>query len=396
MNRIDPILTRRALLAGTAGALVGPGMLARDGRAMGAAAQDGDDETIEPEIEAWLGRLSRAEKVAQLFMFDAPGTAMTPEYAARLAEERPGGVILLGFNIGTDDEVAAYVAAIHATNPDLPPLVAVDQEGGPVTRLLGDPTPGAVELGLLPDAEVEALSRARAEYLVGFGFDVNFAPVADVAYAAESSMLDRSFGADPELVAAKVAAVVAGAAGSGVQHAAKHFPGHGRTALDSHLALPEVDLSIEEWLATDALPFAAAVEAGVPLVMLGHLRYPQWDDAPASVSAVAVDLLREELGFAGVVVCDDLGMDALAELDPFATVDRAVAAGVDLLLFATPPVASSALMAHLVGRVETGVVSEARIDESLRRLLRLRLGGSTLAAPLVDRTDRPAGGDARS
>ena len=327
---------------------------------------------VDEAVERWLGRLSLAEKVARLFMIDAPGTAMTPDYAAFLARERPGGVILLGANIGTPDEVAAYVAAIHETNPDLPPLVAVDQEGGPVARLAGDPAPGAAALGLLPAADVRSFSRARAEHVAAFGFDVNFAPVADVAYAPDSIMAARAFGSDPVLVAEKVAAAVTGAAGTGVRHAAKHFPGHGRAALDSHLVLPAIDLPLAAWRETDALPFRAAVEAGVPIVMLGHLLYSRWDDVPTSISGVAVDLLRQELGFAGVIVTDDLGMAALADLDPFAVVDRAVAAGVDLLLFATHAVPAADLIAHLRLRVETGAVPEERIDASLRRLLRLR------------------------
>ncbi len=324
-------------------------------------------------VDDLLATLPLAAKVAQLFMIDASGTAMTPDYAAFLAESRPGGVILLGANVGAPDQVAAYVAAIHATNPDLPPLVAVDQEGGPVARLATDPAPGAVELGLLPDADVRALSRARADLVAAFGFDVNFAPVADVAYAPDSIMAARAFGSDPALVAEKVGAAVAGAAPSGVLHAAKHFPGHGRAALDSHLVLPEIDLPLAAWRQTDALPFAAAVATGVPMVMLGHLLYPRWDDVPTSISAVAVDLLRRDLGFDGVVVTDDLGMAALAAYDPFAVVDRAVAAGVDLLLFATHAVPAADLIAHLLARVEAGAVPEARIDASLRRLLRLKL-----------------------
>ena len=324
-------------------------------------------------VETQLARLSLVEKVAQLFMVDVLERSLTPQDAAWLARARPGGVILLGNNIGTDDEVAAFVAAIHATNPDLPPLVAVDQEGGPISRLAGDPAPGAVALGQLPDTEVEAFARARAGYVASFGFDINFAPVADVAYRPESIMADRAFGADPAVVAAKVAAVIAGGAGSGVLDTAKHFPGHGRSPLDSHALLPEIDLSLAEWLATDALPFQAAIEAGVPIVMLGHLGYRQWDAAPTSLSPVAVAMLREQLGFDGVIVTDDLAMAAVADHDPFAIVDGAIAAGVDWLMFGSHAAPVSDLIAYLQSQVESGAVAEARINDSVRRLLRLRL-----------------------
>lgn len=364
-------LTRRALAA----ALTGAAVAARVPRATARAAQD---DPGADRIESALARLPLAAKVAQLVVVGAAARGMTPEEATFLEQTRPGGVILLAHNVGTPEEVAAYAAAIKATNPDLPPFVAVDQEGGPVARLPNDPAPGAAALGLLPDAEVRELAAERAAFVAGAGFDVNFAPVADVAFGPDSVMADRAFGADPALVAAKVGAYVEGAADSGVLHAAKHFPGHGRAALDSHLALPEIELSLEAWAETDALPFRAAVEAGVPMVMLGHLRYPRWDDAPATLSRVAVDVLRDDLGFDGVVVTDDLGagMAALAGVDPTDVVDRAVAAGVDLLLFATPTpgLALDGPIAHLLARVEAGAVTEERIDASLRRLLRLKLG----------------------
>lgn len=361
-------ITRRTFAGATLGALAATRRIGLFGH----ASAEGGRRASDAAIEAQLARLSLAEKVAQLFMVDVLDLSLTPDDAAWLTRDRPGGVILLGNNIGTPEEVAALVAAIHATNPDLPPLVAVDQEGGPVSRLAGDPAPGAVALGQLPDDEVAAFARARADYVASFGFDVNFAPVADVAYRADSIMAERAFGADPVQVAAKVAAVVAGGAESGVLHAAKHFPGHGRSPLDSHELLPEIDLSPAAWSATDALPFQAAIEAGVPIVMLGHLRYSQWDDLPTSLSGVTVEMLRGRLGFDGVIVTDDLAMAAVADRDPFAIVDWAIAAGVDWLLFGSHAVPVSDLIAYLQDQVASGTVAETRIDESVRRLLRLR------------------------
>ncbi len=216
------------------------------------------------------------------------------------------------------------------------------------------------------------MARDRAAYLRSFGFDINFSPVADVAHSPNSVMVDRSFGDDPALVAEKVAATVDGMNETRLIGAAKHFPGHGRTPQDSHAAIPEVDISLDEWRKTDALPFRAAIEAGVGSVMLGHLRYGRWDDLPASMSKVAVEVLRRELGFDGVVVTDDLGMGALAEWDPFEVVDRALAADIDLLLYADPPAPPLDLVNHVRARIERGEIPEARIDASLRRLARLR------------------------
>ncbi len=312
--------------------------------------------------------LTLAEKAAALFITPVGGTVLTAEETAWLEQWRPSGVILVGANIGTPDETRALIAAIHATNPARPPLVAVDQEGGPVIRLAGDPAPGAAVMGTLPDDEVERLSAARVAFLQNYGIDVNFAPVADIAWTPDSAIAGRAFGSDPATVAAKVAAFERGAAGSVVATTAKHFPGHGRALVDSHEALPTIDLTTDEWLQTDGLPFQAAVRAGVPLVMMGHLRYNQWDDLPASLSPVATRMLRETLGFAGGIVTDDLGMGALSAYDPYDVVDLALMAGIDQVLYVTPAVPVENLIQHVVQAVEAGRLPESRLDASIARI----------------------------
>lgn len=366
MRAATPALTRRRFLMTSIGTAAGATAFARAQRT--GSARSARAATL----EAQLRELPLADKVAQLFMFEARGTSMTASYAERLAVERPGGVLFVAPNVGPIEDLAPFVQAIRQSNPAFPPLIAVDQEGGPVTRIPGDPNPGATELGQEGDTAVRQAARNRAAYLRSFGFDINFAPVADVAYSPNSVMADRSFGDDPDLVAEKVAATVDGANSTRLISAAKHFPGHGRTPQDSHEAIPEVAVSLDEWRKTDALPFRAAIEAGVGTVMLGHVRYDRWDDLPTSMSKVAVEVLRRDLGFDGVVVTDDLGMGALATWDPFVVVDRALEAGVDLLLYADPPAPPLDLVDHVRARIERGELPEARIDASLRRLARLR------------------------
>ncbi|HEU5433556.1 MAG TPA: glycoside hydrolase family 3 N-terminal domain-containing protein, partial [Thermomicrobiales bacterium] len=256
-------LTRRRLAA-LAGAVVAT-------RAVGARSARAAD----PQPPMTL-----TQKAAALFITSIAGTTLTADETAWLEQWRPGGVILTGANIGAPDETRALIAAIHATNPARPPLVATDEEGGPVVRLPDDPAPGAAAMGTMPDAEVERLSAARAAFLLNYGIDVNFAPVADIAWTPDSAIAGRAFGNDPATVAAKVGAFVRGAVGSPVATTAKHFPGHGRALVDSHEALPTIDVAADEWLRTDAVPFQAAIQAGVPFVMLGHLHYTQWDDLP--------------------------------------------------------------------------------------------------------------------
>jgi beta-N-acetylhexosaminidase len=342
------------------------------GLAAGAAFADrraiASQDAPSPSIPA----MTDQELAARLFVVPIEGVALTADEDAWLRALKPGGVILTFQNFGAPADVRALVAAIHATNPDWPPLVAVDQEGGLVSRIADDPAPDAPTLGILPAAEISRLALLRAEALAGYGFDVNFAPLADVSYAPDSAMAGRTFGSDPALVAAAVTAYFDGVAGTGVLHCAKHFPGHGRVTVDSHVALPVLDVDPGLWWATDALPFRAAVAAGAPMIMLGHLLMPAWDDVPASVSGEAVRVLREDLGFAGGVVSDDLGMGALAGWSPLEVVDLAIAAGVDLLLYVVLTAPLADLIGHVVARIDANADARARVVSSVERLLRLR------------------------
>jgi beta-N-acetylhexosaminidase len=323
------------------------------------------------DVDAQVVGMTSRERVARMFMFPISGTVLSSEDDTWLRTLKPAGVILVGSNFGTPEEVRALVAAIHATNPEFPPLVALDQEGGFVSRIVDDPAPDAPTMGQLPAAEVSALARARAERLAAYGFDVNFAPVADVAFSSNSFMTGRAFGDDPAVVAQNVAAYLGGVEGTGVLHGVKHYPGHGRVSVDSHEALPVLDIDAATWWVEDALPFRVAVEAGVPMVMLGHLVVPSWDELPASLSPESVRVLREDLRFTGVVVSDDLGMGALATWTPFEVVDLAVGAGNDLLLFVVTNVEPAALVDHLAARVESGDVPPERVTASVDRLLRM-------------------------
>ncbi len=316
--------------------------------------------------------MTLAEKIGQMFVIQAAEAVMPSWFANALKTIQPGGVLFVQPNIGSPEQIATYIEAIHASGNHIPPFVGVDQEGGPVTRVPGDPVPGALSMASLPDPHVQKLARERARFLGSFGFNANFAPVADVAYTAQSTMALRAFGNNPKSVAAKIAAMVEGSRDGGIASAAKHFPGHGRTTVDSHFGLPSIDLSFDEWIESDALPFKAAIDEGVEMIMLGHLNYPQWDDVPASISKVAIRHLREDLGYDGVAITDDLGMGALRGWTAYELVDRAMEAGLDLLMWTSAGVEFAALIEHIKLRVERGYVTEERIDESVRRILLMK------------------------
>jgi beta-N-acetylhexosaminidase len=353
-------LTRRRFLASAASLACAP--------IVGPSAARAADEAL-----AILKAMPLRDRVAQMFFFEARARVTTPGYSADLARVKPGGVLFVAANIGTAANLTNFVRDVHASNALVPPLICIDQEGGPVTRLAGDPSPGAVQLGQLDDKDVRALASKRAQFLAAYGFDVNFAPVADVAYHPTSTMVARSFGNSPDHVAGKVSATVKGSRSGGVIGAAKHFPGHGRTQADSHKIIPEIDVPWDEWLETDAVPFKAAIKAKVDMVMLGHLRYERIDFKPMSISKVAVRALREDLGFDGVIVTDDLGMGALRDWDPIDVVSQAIDAGVDVLLYMSPPPGWDALVDHVVRMIEDGLVDRQEINRRVEKIIALKL-----------------------
>ncbi len=346
-------------------ALVATGVTAMASRSRLTSAQD--------TVEDLLGSMTLRQRAARMFVFPLSGPVLTVEEAKWLEALQPGGVILVQHNFGTPEEVRTLTDAIHATAPDLPPLVSLDQEGGIVTRLWDDPAPDAPTLATLSLEEISSYAQQRAVFLASYGFDLNFAPVADVAFAPDSFMAGRTFGDDPELVAERVVAYLDGVKDTSVLHCVKHFPGHGRVSVDSHQALPVLEVDPETWAGAEALPFAAAVSDGVPMVMLGHLAVPLWDELPATISPSTVAVLRKTLGFGGVIVTDDLYMGALNAWQPLEIVDMAIAAGVDLLLYVDLPDTPHALVEHVVRRVERGEISEERITESAGRIIAMQL-----------------------
>jgi beta-N-acetylhexosaminidase len=354
-------LTRRRFLAAAAILAASPAVALSTTRAAAVLARD------------VVKTMSLRDRVAQMFFFEARGLYSTTGYSADLNRVKPGGILFVSANIGTAAALTGFIRDLHASNSVIPPLICIDQEGGPVTRLAGDPSPGAVQLGLLDDKDVRSLAEKRAQFLSTYGFDVNFAPVADIAYDAASSMIARSFGSDPDHVAAKVSATVKGSRAGGVIGAAKHFPGHGRTHVDSHKVIPEIDVPWEEWLTTDAVPFKSAVKAKVDMVMLGHLRYDRIDYKPMSISKVAVRALRQDLGFDGLIVTDDLGMGALSDWEPLDIVSQAIDAGVDIMLYLSPPVGWDAVADHVVGMIKDGLVERQDINHRVEKIVALKL-----------------------
>jgi beta-N-acetylhexosaminidase len=205
------------------------------------------------------------------------------------------------------------------------------------------------------------------------GVNVVLAPVADLNTAGTDGAIgNRSYGEDPQVVADMVRAAVGGLQDAGVAAAVKHWPGHGATEVDSHLSLPVLDITRTAWEERERVPFQAAIDEGVDIVLVGHLALPELDPAgdPATVSPVLIEeLLRQQLGFDGVVMTDALNMGAVADIERGDLVVEAVAAGADILL--VPPDLAVAYNA-VIQAVESGRLPEERIDQAARRVLVLK------------------------
>jgi len=316
----------------------------------------------------------------QLLVVGIAGTELAPSERELFASGARGGVVLFRRNIGASlGDVASLVASITAAfSPDEPPLVAIDQEGGRVMRL-GSPALQLPPMRRIGDMDDEAFARRLAEAqgaeLAALGITMSFAPVADVHTHEENPIIgDRAFATTPEKVARFAAAWAEGLARAGVLSCAKHFPGHGDTTVDSHLALPKVDRARA---GLDAIELAAfrplAQHPDVASMMTAHVVYPALDAAqPATLSpAICTDLLRRDMGFRGVLFSDDLEMKAIQVPAGEAAV-RAVLAGCDVLLVCSKP--EVAVEAHdaLVREAERSAAFRARCEESLARSLAMR------------------------
>ena len=310
-----------------------------------------------------------------------------PEWVLRRAAEGLGGVCLYARNITSPEQLATLCRQLHAENPGL--IVSIDEEGGDVTRLeaaTGSSYPGNLALGAAGDVDLtRSVARAIGLELARAGVDLDLAPDADVNSNPSNPVIGvRSFGSEPGAVAAQTAAWVEGLQSAGVAACVKHFPGHGDTSVDSHIALPVVGADPR---AGALQPFEAAIAAGVQAVMSAHIVAPSLDRVPATVSrAIMTGLLRDELSFRGLAVTDGLEMKAIADISEGAV--QALAAGCDLLCIGGG-LADEDIVAEL-HRVIVAAVSADRLHEAAGRIDALARWRAAQPAP-AEAPDREVG-----
>ncbi len=296
-----------------------------------------------------------------------------------------GGVCLFSQNMQTAQQVEDFLAQAHSCwrNAGIPsPFLAVDEEGGDLVARVANSglfnvrrVPNMGEVGASGDpARAADVGAAIAGYLADIGFNVDFAPVADVLTNPNNPVIGpRSFGSDPQLVGDMVAAQVKAMLEAGVLPCAKHFPGHGDTSEDSHTGAAVTQRTAQELAACEYVPFKKAIAAGCPMVMVGHIQAPQvnGNDLPASLSSQMIDgVLRGELGFEGVVVADSFEMGAVIQaFDAGEAAVRFIQAGGDLILL---PLDLELAYQGVLSAVREGEISQERLDQSVLRILRAK------------------------
>nr|WP_294464946.1 glycoside hydrolase family 3 protein [uncultured Sellimonas sp.] len=357
--------------------------------------QEVSQETQNTEIDQKLEELTLQEKIAQMFMItpDAltgvDGTWNPGEVTETAYKERPvGGLIMMENNLVSADQIRTWNDAITGFSKEtvgLVPFLSVDEEGGTVARIAGNAAFGIENVGNMSEIGASGDSQEAYQagvtigtYLKDLGFNMDFAPVADVWTNPENTVLQyRSFGSDPKVVSEMVSEAVKGFHSQGICTTVKHFPGHGGTSGDSHEGSVFLNSTKEELEACEFLPFQAAIEEGTEFVMVGHISLPNIlnDNTPASLSEeVVTEMLREDLGFDGIVITDAMNMGAIA--DNYTSAEaavQAVQAGVDMILM---PQDFEDAYQGILSAVNSGTISEDRIDESVRRILEVKMDES--------------------
>ena len=281
-----------------------------------------------------------------------------------------GGVAFGGGNVGSAAQTLEMTSAAQrgGDGRDWPVIVATDQEGGSVARLNGiiPPLPAFLVAGATRDkAVVEAAYRGEGADMLALGFNMDFAPVADLTVGlADPVIRARSAGDDPADVSATVVAASDGLLAAGVLPAVKHFPGHGGVTVDSHLGLPIQGAPPEVLESYDLIPFRASVDAGVPVVMMSHVAVAAWGGAPSTLDPLAYAYLRDEVGFRGVVITDSLSMGAVKNAGEGGPTVAALNAGADIVLM---PASTAQAHAEIMAAVGSGLLSRQRLDVAAAR-----------------------------
>lgn len=341
-------------------------------------------EADQAKIEAELGRLSLEQKIGQMFVFGFRGQEMDPPLRRLLAKYKPGSLIVFHRNIRSPEQISTLnqqIQEVSRSHVGLPMLLMVDQEGGTVTRVKTNPSPpSALALGMADDPKlVREAGKITGKIISLLGFNMNLAPVMDLSDPYEGTFIgNRSFGQSPERVKLFGEAYSAGLADAGVIPTSKHFPGHGGVITDSHRSLPHKKDTLEQLETRDLVPFEWFAKFQYPsAIMVAHIAFPSIDPSgvPATFSKMLItEVLRKRTNYPGLVITDDIEMSAAGSIGAVGErAVRAILAGCDQVMVAWTPSNQRLAVTAVREAIASGRISVERVDESVRRILRVKL-----------------------
>lgn len=341
-------------------------------------------DQLEEIVNSSIAEMPLEDKIAGLFIITPEALTDTDVVIRagdttkeKLGQHAVGGLIYFSQNIKSADQLTEMLSNTRSWSK-YSIFLAVDEEGGQVSRVaesgLAENVGSMADIGAAGDAaKAQEAGASIGSYLSGFGFNLNFAPVADVVAEGDTIIGDRSFGSDTNMTASMVSAMVQGMQGAGVSACLKHFPGLGDTTEDTHEGMAATDKTLEDFTAVDFPVYQAGINAGADFIMVGHLSAPNvtGDNTPASLSGKMItEILRGQLGYQGIVITDAMNMSAITE---YYTADQAAVmalqAGADMILM---PEDFEGAYNGVLEAVRNGTLTEERIDESLRRIFRVK------------------------
>lgn len=334
--------------------------------------------TIDEKVDKIVESMSQTEKLGQMVMIGIQGTKVDDDSLYMLNQYHMGGVILFDRNMESPEQVKQLTSDLQAqSNEKVPLFIGIDEEGGDVVRMAEKltPPPSQKEIGAIGDTEqARTWAVKTAKSLKDMGINVNFAPVADVG-----SNDKRSYSTDANTVIDFVRAATKGYQQENIIYSLKHFPGIGKGKVDSHVDSSSIDVAKEILMAEDILPFKTIINESDPnnyFILVSHLKYPALDEEyPASLSSkIMTDLLRNELGYKGIIITDDMEMGAVANHNDFRSIGvNAVKAGADIVLVCHEYEHQQEVYLGLLDAVNSGEISQERIDESVKRIIKVKL-----------------------
>lgn len=334
--------------------------------------------TIDEKVDQIVESMSQTEKLGQMVMIGIQGTKVDDDSLYMLNQYHMGGVILFDRNMDSPEQVKQLTSDLQAqSNEKVPLFIGIDEEGGDVVRMAEKltPPPSQKEIGATGDIEqARTWAIKTAKSLKDMGINVNFAPVADVG-----SNDKRSYSTDTNTVIDFVRAATKGYQQENIIYSLKHFPGIGKGRVDSHVDSSSIDVAKEVLMTEDIIPFKTIIDENDPndyFILVSHLKYPALDEEyPASLSSkIMTDLLRNELGYKGIIITDDMEMGAVANHNDFRSIGvKAVKAGVDIVLVCHEYEHQQEVYLGLLDAVNSGEISQERIDESVKRIIKVKL-----------------------